>query len=210
MATPDDLPPMAAPEELPHPHTPPVWLRHILGVVLAGSVGGIVFLTIAQEAFKKGFTTHRFNGSMGIYLGGHAEQIARRGLYGTLVIGLVLALAYLVVRRFMRGPEWLRGIQVGIVAFLGWGAVFGPLAKGSNTVPAGFFGLDADAAAPVVILVAALAGCLTLVRVYDLALSATWWQPRHVDFEASVHSLVNEGELEVDKRVIGGEGKHLG
>ncbi len=194
--------------DLPHPHTPPVWLRRILGVILAGAVGAIVFLTLAQEAYKKGFTTHRFNGSMGIYLGGHAEQIARRGLYGTLVTGLLLALGYLMVRRWMRGPEWLRGVQVGVVAYLGWGLVFGPLAEGSNTVPAGVFGLDADAAAPVVILVAAMAACITLVRVYDLALSAQWWQPRHVDFEASVHSLVNQGELDVDKRVISGEGTH--
>ena len=166
--------PHYAPDHVPwHPPGP---VRSAAAVLLAGVVSGIVFLTIAQEAFKKGYTDHRFNGSLGILLGGQEEGIARRGLYGTLALGVLMALAYWPLSRRVGRPCWVKGLGVGVVAFLGWGLVFGPWAasEAPNTVPAGLFGLDADAAAPVALLVACLAGGLTLARVFDVVVDADW------------------------------------
>lgn len=190
-----------------HPHRV---VRIVAGIVLAGIVSGVVFLTIAQEAFKKGYTDHRFNGSLGILLNGHEEQIARRGLYGTLAIALVMALAYWPLARRVARPTLVKGAGVGVAGFLGWGLGFGPWAasKAPNTVPAGLFGLDADAAAPVVLLIACLAGGITLARVFDVVTDPDWWHPREVDYERSIEALVKSEELPIDDRsVAAGSGR---
>lgn len=179
-------------------------IRTAAAVLLAGVVSAVVFLTIAQEAYKKGLTSHRFNGSMGIFLGGESEGIPRRGLFGTVAVAILLALAYAVASRWMRWRTIVNGLIVGVAGFLGWGLVFGPMAEGSNTVPAGVFGLDADAAAPLVILAACLAGGITLARVYEVVIDARWWVPRTVDFDEQVERLVNNEAIPIDQR---GEGE---
>ena len=164
--------------------------RNVFAVVLAGFLGGILWLIVMQKALAYGYTDHSFNAAMGLTLGATEEQISREGFYATMVVWLVLAVAFDPMTRLWRAPWWQHALPLGAVVFLLWGAVFGPLAAGrQDEVPAGLFGADAGSATVVVALVAAAVAALTVARVHALVRSAEWWEPKHFDLRESLEQL---------------------
>lgn len=172
--------------------------RHVLAVVLAGALSGAAWLVVMQYSHDKGWTTHEANAAIGQLMGGEGPQVARRGFYATLAAGMVLTVGYALLSRRAprdgrRGHWAWRGLAAGVVVFLLWGVVLGPVAASGTDVPAGLFGRDGGWETLLIGAVAAAAAGVTMARVYELVVSDEWWQRKHFDLRESMEQLFTEG-----------------
>lgn len=102
--------------------------RHVLGVVVGGVLGTLLWLIVMQESVGKGYTDHNFNRAMGELFVDPEGKVARAGFRATVVIGIVLAAAYAAgLHRLLRGTEWRKALIFAAVPLLLWGLVFAPL-----------------------------------------------------------------------------------
>jgi MFS family permease len=171
--------------------------REALAVLTAAGVAGVVFLLIVQEAYIKGWTEHQFNAAMGVAVGaGGPDEIKHEGFLATMLVFLVLALAFALLRPAMPRAWWGRGLLAGAVMLAGWGLLLGPYVQGRSDIPSGAFAHEASwQTVPLFVVACAVAG-LVLARVHDLVRDAAWWEPKHLDLRESLDSLFTE---EVDR-----------
>lgn len=186
--------------------------RWCAAVLLSAAVGTVVYLVMVQGSAHKGFTDLDFNHSLGVLIGGDAERetshsalgvsgdtAAPTGLMWTFVFAVVLCAAYgLVMRRRGRPPWYLAALPFGIVVFLLVALVYMPIV-GSRVDEATVrvLGIDGGGITPVVFLLSSLGFALVVARVYSLAVSASWWEPRAHDAEAALLEFEGGEALEL-------------
>lgn len=172
------------------------WLavaRRVAAVLLAGILGAAAWLIVAQESVKQGYTSHGVNDGMGVLLGGEGEDMRRLGLLGTAVAGVALALLHGLAARYPPRHWARRGVVTGVVLFLVWGLVFGPLVAGSAVdVPAGLFGREGGAGTVPCIAVASLTAGMVIARIHDLVAGRDWWERKHFDLRESMREIFSE------------------
>jgi hypothetical protein len=173
--------------------------RHVVAVVVAGGLSGVVWLIVMQEGVRQGWMDHDFNQAMGELLPGGGDA-ARIGLRWTMVVAVGLAALYALVEPRLTRGAWRRGLWWAWVPFLLWGLVLAPLAGSRlDDDPGGLFGVDGGASSIFVGAAAAVLTALTLARCYDLMRRSWWWRPRRVEQEreATVEALTTPGSLEL-------------
>jgi hypothetical protein len=173
--------------------------RHVVAVVVAGGLSGVVWLIVMQEGVRHGWMDHDYNQAVGELLPG-GGGVAQNGLRWTMLFALGLAAVYALIEPWLTRGAWWRGIWWALVPFLIWGLVLAPLA-GSRLEddPGGLFGVDGGGKSILVGAAASVLTALTLARCYDLMRSAWWWRPRKVEEEreATVEALTAPGSLEL-------------
>lgn len=171
--------------------------RFVVGVLLAGLVGALIFLILVQEGFRRGYTDFDFNHVLGTLVKGTADEARSTqdalgivgdtagpsGVYSTIAAAFVIVAGYALVIRVVRRHWLLQGFGLAAVTFLALGLGFGPYADSRLDTPTGFFGIDAGAATPLVMAVAALGFGITAARVYGLVHDAGWWEPTRSPME---------------------------
>jgi hypothetical protein len=140
------------------------------------------------------WTEHDFPDGLGHLFG--AEDTSRTGLFLTLALGVVIALIYVLVERWLPGRGLLKGMAFAPLLFLAWGLLFTPLVNSRQVLqdaefvflPTGPFASDAGAGTIPLAIVASLVAGLILARVMAMMPSARWWR-EHPPLE---HGLVDE------------------
>ena len=178
-----------------------VWAlgRRLAGVIVGGALGALVWLIIMQEGLRHGWTDHDFNDGMGALLGASGDA-ERTGFRGTLVLGLLLGVVYVLVQPWIARRVWWRGLAFTLVPFVLWGAVFCPLIDSRVAGdPSGLFGSDAGSWTWLVALAASLGYTVVLARVYALMSTAWWWRPREREVAETIEAITEPGSLELSE-----------
>lgn len=182
--------------------------RWAAAVVVAGALAALAWMFILQEGhtgriFGRTWTDHDFPDGLGNLFG--AEDTSRAGLWLTLGLGILLALVYVLVERWLPGRGTTKGVAFAPFLFLTWGLVFTPLVnsrqvlQGAEIVylPAGAFARDAGTGAiPLAIAASLVAGAL-LARVTTMMRSAAWWREHPPLAHGSADETVAEELLEL-------------
>jgi hypothetical protein len=177
--------------------------RRLAGILIGGVATGLLFLIMVQGSFHKGITDFDFAHVLGTAVQGSAaekrggEALAVIGdsagptaLYATLIASIVLlAFHSLVIVPLVRLHWAIQGVVLGVVAFLAIGFIFVPYADSRLDTPIGAWGAEGGAMTPVVLGLSALGACLLGARCYDLAASASWWEPREIVVDATLEQL---------------------
>jgi hypothetical protein len=167
--------------------------REVAAWLLAGCVGAMVFLIVAQESANRGWSDHRPVDALGVVVGAEGQDVPRQGFYWSVAASLAIVLVYAAVPVVRRLTPWIRSGLAAATVFVLWGGVLGPLAASrSDEVLAGPFGADAGIDATLVAAVASLAYGVTVARVHGLVISREWWEAKHFDLRASLEEIVQE------------------
>lgn len=164
------------------------WGAAVLG---AGGLAALFWLFLMQEGFggqilHRTWTEHDFAGGLGHTVA--TREVARAGLYLTLLLGVAATLVFVAIERILPWRGWRKGIAYSPVLFLAWGAVYCPLVDARRVLrgddfaylPSGAFGMDGGHWTFVSAVVASLvAGCI-IARVLPMVRDAAWWE-RHPD-----------------------------
>lgn len=175
------------------------WTRLTAAVVVSGVLAALTWLFILQEGhtgsiFGRSWSEHDFPEGLG-----HALNVgdpSHTGLYVTLALGVVVAIVFALVARWLPGRGIVKGITFAPVLFLAWGLVFAPLVDSREVLqdaefvylPTGLFGIDAGAGTILSGVAASLIAGVILARVYQLARDGEWWK----EHPAVGHGLVDE------------------
>ncbi|MFN8111192.1 MAG: hypothetical protein U0Y82_15335 [Thermoleophilia bacterium] len=170
--------------------------REVVAVVVAGLLSAGTWLWLMQQSFTHDYTGMNTDLGLGRMFGGAAGGDAlRKGLQVTLLSGVVTAVLFALARRPLRLGWLARGLLFGVLAYLVWGLVFCTHVD-AHDVPGGVFGSDAGHGTPVVGAVAALVAGVVLARVHELARTAAWWEPKHMDLRESIREIFQQGRAD--------------
>lgn len=189
-------------------------LRRIGGVLLGGIVGALGWLVVLQEGPQRGWSDHDYNETMGQAFVDRADDVARAGLWATLVAGVALAGIYaLVVEPLLGGRRpFVAGLTFAVAPLAAWGLVLTPFTTAYEDtapghplveIPGGILGLDAGASGLVLGVVGSLVFAAAVSRIYRLATSAEWWRSRPQSGEMArgvLDEIVGEGSLELPEK----------
>jgi hypothetical protein len=186
----------------------PALARAVAGVLIGGVVTAIVFLICAQGSFRQGITDFDYAHMLGTAIEGTAteesgaealgvigDSAGPTALWTTIIAGIVLlAFHALVVARFVRRGWVIKGIALGIVAFIAIGVIYIPYVDARLDTPVGPWGVDQGGMTPLVFLGSSLIACIAGARCYDLAERASWWEEEKVavDEQLAELTLVDE------------------
>jgi hypothetical protein len=163
------------------------------GGAVGGLIGSIMFLYVAHQGNKRGYTDQDWVRGFGNLLGGEGgAEIVRRGLWVTLVTFAIVGMIVMPLLGLLMGgrPWYHQAVPVFIVAFLAWGLVFSPLfGADSESVPGGLFGVDAGGGTWLVYLVACAALAATMARVATLITTPAFWETKHLDLREDLEAL---------------------
>lgn len=162
--------------------------RTVAAVLVSGALAGLVWMFVLQEAhtgriFGATWTDHDFPDGLGHLFG--ADDTAHAGLYLTLGLGVLAALLFALIERFLPGRGVVKGLPFAAILFALWALVFTPLVDSRQVLvdadfaylPTGFFGMEAGRATPVAGIVASLATGLLIARILPMMRGAAWWEP---------------------------------
>lgn len=165
--------------------------RHAAGIVAAGVIAALAWMFALQEGhtgniFGAKWTEHDFPDALGNAFG--VTETARAGLYLTLVLGVIVAVIFALVERWLPGRGIAKGVSFAALLFLAWGLLFTPLVDSRQLLresefvylPTGFFGVDAGARTIISGAVASLLAGLIIARVVQVMRGAAWWQAHPV------------------------------
>lgn len=190
----------------------PAVARGAGGVLMGGLVAALVFLVMAQGAFRQGFTDFDYAHILGTAIEGTAEEERGRdalgiigdsagpaALYTTIVAGICLLLLHaLVIARVVRAHWAVKGVVLGLVAFLAIGLIYVPYAGANLDTPIGLWGVEQGGITPVVLLLSSIGAGIVGARCLDLALKARWWEKDRVVMEEQLAELTGgPGSLEL-------------
>lgn len=189
--------------------------RRIAAVIIGGIAAGLLFLIMVQGSFRQGYTDFDFSHVLGTAIEGTAEEetgggealavigdsVGPTALYATLLGSVVLlALHALVIVPLVRFGWIVRGLVLGVVAFLAIGLVYVPYADARLDTPIGAWGNEGGAITPLVFGLSALAAGVLGARCYDLAAGARWWESKEIVVDATLEELgIEATSLELPK-----------
>lgn len=161
--------------------------RVVAAVIVGAALAAATWLFTLQEGhtgqiFGRTWTEHNFPDGLGNAF--DFEDTARGGLLLTFLGFVVVAVAYLALRRRMPSGVVGQGLVVGIALFVVWGLVFTPLVDARQIIaeakftylPTGVFGIDAGWGTVVSGILASVFTGIVLVRVVSLMCDSDWWQ----------------------------------
>jgi len=186
--------------------------RWITAVALGGGLGAVVFLIVAGEANDRGYTEITFNHTLGEMIGGEAtrartdqalgvtgDTAGPTGFLWFLVICCALMVVYsLTAHRYLRLHWALKGLVLGVVAWLLVSLVFMPLAdrEVGDAYSVTVFGAGAGGATPWVFLVASLAFGVMAARAFSLVVGARWWEVKEIEQASAFRGIEGMEDLE--------------
>ncbi|MDH3227335.1 MAG: hypothetical protein OEM67_09650 [Thermoleophilia bacterium] len=181
--------------------------REIVGVLAGGFLAAATWMIVANEGFSRGWSEQNFPEALGEIRGAELTDIPRLGLWTGLVAGTALCAVVLPLAfRVVPGPWYARGLPLAVVAFLLWGLWFSPAIDAESSFPGGVFGSEAGRGTLITFGLAALAYAAIGARVYSVATSLDFWNPKHNDLREQgaqmIEGLGLDDELPLDQ---GGE-----
>ena len=186
----------------------PALARAVAGVLIGGVVTAIVFLICVQGSFRQGITDFDYAHVLGTAIEGTAteesgaealgvigDSAGPTALWTTILAGIVLlAFHALVVARLVHRHWVIKGVALGIVAFLAIGVIFIPYVDAQLDTPVGAWGADQGGMTPLVFLGSSLIACVVGARCYDLAERASWWEEEKVAVDEQLAELTGVDE----------------
>jgi len=185
--------------------------RFVVGAVVAGVVGGAIFLIMVQGSFRRGHTDLDFNHVLGTLVGGGGQETTsadeafgvigdsagETGLFTTLALAVALVIVHgLVITRLVRRHWLVQGLVLGVFTFLMVGIVFCGIADAELDTPIGLFGADAAGTTTLVLAMSSLGFGIVAGRCFSLIDDARWWTPKHEGIETAIDRVA---ELEVER-----------
>jgi len=186
----------------------PALARAVAGVLIGGVVTAIVFLICVQGSFRQGITDFDYAHVLGTAIEGTAteqsgaealgvigDSAGPTALWTTIIAGIVLlAFHALVVARLVHRHWVIKGVALGIVAFLAIGVIYIPYVDVQLDTPVGAWGADQGGMTPLVFLGSSLIACIVGARCYDLAERASWWEEEKVAVDEQLAELTGVDE----------------
>ena len=165
-------------------------LMRVSGVLVGGAIGAILWLIVMQEGPERGWTDYDYNEMAGQMVVPRQEDVAKAGLWTTLLLGIVLACLYPLVFRPLRRRlnRWVVALLYALVPFLLWGLLMAPAVtayedtasdQARRLIPGGAFGVDGGDATPVLAAVASILFALCVMRAYSLMTRRDWWTRKY-------------------------------
>jgi len=193
------------------PDARPGWLatagtvgRWASGILIGGCFGALLFLWILEEGrsgniFRHHWTQQDFAQGLGTLISKHSSNPDQVGLFAALVMGVALALVFVLVERWLPFSSWRKGIALAPLPFLVWGLVFAPrvdariVRVGDNffLLKPGYFGTAAGKGTPIAAAIASVVACIVIARVVQLMRERWWWAPREAEGMMQEHILTD-------------------
>lgn len=194
-------------------------LREISGVVVGGTLGALLWLIVVQEGPQRDLTDYNFAQQMGQVFVDRSADVAQAGLWGTILVGILIACVYPLFFRRLEGRLTRVGaaLAFALVPYLLWGLVMAPgVTAYQDTVagvepvliPGGAFASQAGWTPALLAVPAAILYALSVARCYGLMRTAAWWRPkyRHGPSAEALVDVFGDPSLELPEQV-GEEGR---
>jgi hypothetical protein len=168
--------------------------RWASGILIGGCLAALLFLWILEEGrsgniFRRHWTQLDFAQGLGTLVSKNSSNPDQVGLFAALVMGVALAVVFVLIERWLPFSSWRKGIPLALLPFLLWGLVFAPrvdarfVRVGDNffLLKSDYFGTSAGKATPIAAAVASLVACIVLARVVQLMRERWWWASREAE-----------------------------
>jgi hypothetical protein len=187
-----------------------------VAVAFAAFLGATFWLAVIEEGhgghiLGKTWTSHDFPDGLGNAMGA-TRLTSRTGLWGTLVIFLVLVGVFIAIERWLPGRGWKKGLSFAPILFLLWGLVYCPLIDSKQALladgtfvylPSGLFASNSSLGTIPSAIAASFAAALIIARSLELVRSPEWWRPAtgfHDIRDASAEELLELSEQRPQQR----------